>query len=1195
MKRKTVTYFILMAASLMLYGCRDEYAGELESYEIHLGGQVASSVQSRTDVEIGVDYDSQQPLDISLVRWDENGDANSNSIIGRTPLNATLGVPDATDAWKREVTFSPSQFYRNREDNVGFVGWHPRTEGWVTTEEGGESIIDSNRRMTYNIDGKTDVMVSDFQKGNFGTGIPALTFRHALCMYKIYAYYVDEVAKAKWGNLSQVTFQNLPEQLFVTWPEDITSGQAEFSYSPAPEDGATYKEVTLFDKQNENNELPVGTTDSETTYQGTVLGGAPAIGALGISIKTTELTENKSISIARKFTPGYTYNIYLKLSVKGVIDASVSVGSWKYTPDNEITIDEDMSLLNDLSRYGTANCYVVSSGNSGYCFDATVKGNGVNKLTRRDGTVIQLPDLDVDIADEIEYVKVFRSDAMVEVHEDGTMTLIPTDERPTTEMITLLSDKLSDGKVKFWVKGFTDENGKPIPDDYKLKYKGNAKIAAYNAQNEIVWSWHIWITDRPQNQGYQNGTVAMDRNLGAVTATPLSPGDGYVDAMTIWAGLFYQWGRKDAIFRRTVDPGYVADDFPLSIKTSPVSVAEAHKDPSTYYYDINGNNWTTDTDNNDHFWGYVSDREDYIKTLYDPCPPGYRVSGNAMWSSQAEEVSLGTIGKQNAGYYYNIGNYIKVYYPSTACVYDGKIYHDDMVGSSGETPNNYVFQLSATPGADGTAYHFRYEQDDFQTSGGTFETIVSDNSKYRTKRSAAYPVRCVFEESGPVVTNLSALQTANSYIIRKSGYYKFKANVRGNGVTNLQVIFKEDGTEVTRLVHFDAGLGQNISASEMGKADVLWWQGDLTQNPKSNYLTFVDSEDSNNSVNIEQKCPIQILDNGQVYDNEIMFYANVREGGNVGIALYDNNGTILWTWHIWIVPEGVKGKQFGDYIMMDRNLGATYAPANAREVNSGNVLSTYGMYYQWGRKDPLFGPKAYNGTGRSTWFWKNNGVWQKKTDMEIAREKNIQYSVQHPLCYMNRDDQYWWQTTYNPGPDLQVRNLWGYTGSSTTAGDSYAKTMWDPCPPGYRLMNHSVFATLNGMDENKGYEYTLTDNNSSGGITNLGVCFNPGLQTTTYDIYDLKENLDEYIFSTNNESGEFISADNVWFPHSGWTNKEQKWSDVGSAGFIFSASPNKEGKFARSFTWRFVNGAYKVKHDMKGWEQQSKPVRCVME
>lgn len=68
-------------------------------------------------------------------------------------------------------------------------------------------------------------------------------------------------------------------------------------------------------------------------------------------------------------------------------------------------------------------------------------------------------------------------------------------------------------------------------------HKGNAVIAARDEAGTILWSWHIWMTDKPAEQVYNNGAgTMMDRNLGATSATPDDPGS---------FGLMYQWGKKD--------------------------------------------------------------------------------------------------------------------------------------------------------------------------------------------------------------------------------------------------------------------------------------------------------------------------------------------------------------------------------------------------------------------------------------------------------------------------------------------------------------------------------------------------------------------------------------------------------------------------------------------------------------------------
>lgn len=93
--------------------------------------------------------------------------------------------------------------------------------------------------------------------------------------------------------------------------------------------------------------------------------------------------------------------------------------------------------------------------------------------------------------------------------------------------------------------------------------EGNALIAAYNLKGEIIWSWHIWITDHdPGNvtdairyttyswdekgiygtgseRPRTSGLHVMPCNLGAMANEPESATD------TKPFGMLYQWGRKD--------------------------------------------------------------------------------------------------------------------------------------------------------------------------------------------------------------------------------------------------------------------------------------------------------------------------------------------------------------------------------------------------------------------------------------------------------------------------------------------------------------------------------------------------------------------------------------------------------------------------------------------------------------------------
>ncbi len=154
--------------------------------------------------------------------------------------------------------------------------------------------------------------------------------------------------------------------------------------------------------------------------------------------------------------------------------------------------------------------------------------------------------------------------------------------------------------------------------------EGNAVIAAKDASGKILWSWHIWLTDEPGECVYANnaGTM-MDRNLGATSATP-----GDVGAL----GLLYQWGRKDPFLgsssisdRIEAKSTMSGHSFVMSSMTNgTIDYSIAH--PTTF---IMGNN------NSAYDWCYQEsnandDRWQTVKTIYDPCPRGWRVPDGGL-------------------------------------------------------------------------------------------------------------------------------------------------------------------------------------------------------------------------------------------------------------------------------------------------------------------------------------------------------------------------------------------------------------------------------------------------------------------------------------------------------------------------------------------------------------------------------------
>lgn len=184
--------------------------------------------------------------------------------------------------------------------------------------------------------------------------------------------------------------------------------------------------------------------------------------------------------------------------------------------------------------------------------------------------------------------------------------------------------------------------------------KGNAVVALKNG-NEILWSWHIWVTDyNPlllNNQKQYNGVVFMDRNLGAIVN--YSDKDGL--------GLLYQWGRKDPFpgassvtqnEQRTIyDGSTVLAAINIEKVTVPDNFNNSVANPMTFYTsdEFPWYSWYGLSEANNSLWIDAKGN----KTAYDPCPHGWRVPANTeIWSGTTSSLwNNGFALNPDLGYY----------------------------------------------------------------------------------------------------------------------------------------------------------------------------------------------------------------------------------------------------------------------------------------------------------------------------------------------------------------------------------------------------------------------------------------------------------------------------------------------------------------------------------------------------------------
>jgi uncharacterized protein (TIGR02145 family) len=184
--------------------------------------------------------------------------------------------------------------------------------------------------------------------------------------------------------------------------------------------------------------------------------------------------------------------------------------------------------------------------------------------------------------------------------------------------------------------------------------------------------------------------------------------------------------------------------------------------------------------------------------------------------------------------------------------------------------------------------------------------------------------------------------------------------------------------------------------------------------------------------------------------------------GNAVVKIYrTDNNNIIWSYHIWVTdPDAIQtwentNHPAGKYIFMDRNLGATEA---------ANSLKGRGLLYQWGRKDPFPGGKA-GMAGYAELASKFEGMSGSKdtgtktvssSDVDGAIIESIQNPARFYCTKINGD----WL------PALQ-NDLW-----NSAAGD---KTIYDPCPEGWRVPVRSGTGSGNDYSPWKGFASTETE------------------------------------------------------------------------------------------------------------------------
>lgn len=356
--------------------------------------------------------------------------------------------------------------------------------------------------------------------------------------------------------------------------------------------------------------------------------------------------------------------------------------------------------IKDLGELSTSNSYLVTEANQFYKFKATVKGNGYipAALSAVAGTA--------EIAPKSVLVLWYNTVQKDNKWVDACPILLSS--------LVLYRDYVFFDTPKEFVPGnvviaaFAEEG--VTYDNIEVDENKNITNAT------LLWSWNIWAAegyDPEATAVTADGKVFMDRNLGA-PISGLNTTGSYEPAGAV--GNYYQWGRKDPFpaisdytnsqpceysnllfstptytpvkalqingqsaagtldgqmfgYRTKSDGGFdtnnawnlIARNDISSDKTTKNGVYVSYAVEHPYKYIFNktvsfGNYYTwinADDASYKSFWG----DSDHQKTLFDPCPAGWRVSSKDEAEKFLSVAVNATMAANKVGYEYQ-GHYI---------------------------------------------------------------------------------------------------------------------------------------------------------------------------------------------------------------------------------------------------------------------------------------------------------------------------------------------------------------------------------------------------------------------------------------------------------------------------------------------------------------------------------------------------------
>jgi len=328
---------------------------------------------------------------------------------------------------------------------------------------------------------------------------------------------------------------------------------------------------------------------------------------------------------------------------------------------------------------------------------------------------------------------------------------------PTKEVV--------DGKIKVYVLDLTAGSGRW------------GTVGIYDENHELLWSYLIigyQTGDAPKDVVYNEGFTLMDRYLGQFWGNAAAAEKGTFDTSGGPVLPFFEWGRKDP-FAWTNSNGLafyksMAYDDETTIETG-------IKNPTIHLGYVKGNatvdtngDWQAEGIRTDLWGGYNNAEKSWYdpeekghKTVFDPCPDGYRVPDAKVFKAVGDNAEiweaknnhkLQVVDATAAGYYLNPDS---PFYASGFSVLAYKLgngsydywywagYSNESASFTGRSSNSKNIALEVWSNAvsnEDSPWNARACCMEY----GYWSTARQFNARHSARKAYRYPVRCQKED-----------------------------------------------------------------------------------------------------------------------------------------------------------------------------------------------------------------------------------------------------------------------------------------------------------------------------------------------------------------------------------------------------------------------------------------------------------------